>query len=568
MKKFLYSLVALLVVVSGWVFIFGNPVSKEVPADLLPVNTIGYLEHNNGSQTIKTFTDSRLGQKLLNLDIDSISVALKLPEQQSQQLKKNINQFIGLKDNQLLHDMFGKQLVVGILPESGGFEVDDPAKFIQERVVVITKPKYSANLLEKLAEQFLGKGKIIDSNYEQFTLKRVDYSGQQLSTVVIDGYFLMSYSEKLIKKCIDVHNKKETSLSLSQEIQKHLEPEKEADNFYYLSIEEFIKEGRKISAGFDKTIQEMFEEEFTALEGFTSASYRGSFSPTMQDDYFAVHFDKDRINKYAKKQIQIAPASNDTVSWVSKEQVAYYWANTLDFETLWQAYKDESDPVHELMQAEAAFQTITGISIEEFIALFDKEAAFFLSKSDQSQLIPVPTFISFLSVNDKTKVLSILDKIITTYSIPVQKGEYKGVSYTFWGPFLQQNLQPVYGVYKDYFFFANSPQSVHKTIDAIESDNITASDLFKKVDTGANETSNSFAYARVDLFLAEIVKLMQWSKNMLIMQEPEMSQQVDMLMKHLLMPIIEGCSMYTETTSRSFFTEDSIIIESRTNIVQ
>ncbi len=568
MKKIVYLFAALLVLIGGWLIIFGNPVSSVVPAGLLPSNSISYFEHNNGSESLKTFTGSRLGKNLLNLDLDSICLALELSEEQSRELKQNINQLISLKDNQLLHDIFGQQMVVAVLPEKSEFNLADPAEFIKKRTVLITKPKYSANLLEKIAKQFLDEGQIVESTYEQFTLKRVNYSGQQLSTVIIDGYFIVSYSEKMIKKCIDVYNEKLPSLAASTEIKKHLKPTKDADSFYFLSIEELIAEGRKVSASFDETVQEMFEEEFLALDGFTSASYYGTFTANMQDDYFAIYFDKDRINKYAQKQLLIAPSTNDTVSWVSNEQVAYYWANTLDFETLWQAYKDESEPVPELIQAEVTFQGITGNSVDEFVSLFNGEAAFFLSKSDQSQLIPVPTFMSFFKVSDKEKVVSAIDKVISAYSIPVQKNEYKGVSYSFWGPFLQQNLQPTYGIYKDYFFLANSPQSIQKRIDAIENENIEENELFKKVDTGAGEPSNSFVYARIDLFLAEIVNVMQWSKNMLIMQEPEMSQQVDMLMKHLIMPIVDGCSMYTETTSRSYFTEDSIIIESRTNIVQ
>ena len=568
MKKIFFLFTALLILVGGWIFIFGNPVSKLAPTDILPVNTISYFEHNNGSENLKTFTDSRLGQNFLNLDIDNISVALKISEKQKKELKKNINQFIALKDNQLLHDIFGKQLVVGVLPEEGSFDINDPARFVQKRVVVITKPKYSANLLEKLAEQFLGEGQIIDSNYEQFTLKRVNYSGQKLSTVIIDGYFIMSYSENLIKRCIDVHNKKEPSLTHSQELQKNLDPSGESESFYYLSIDDLVTEGRKFSANFKQATQEMLEKEFTALDGFTSASYYGSFSADMQDDHFAIYFDKDKINKYAKKQLQISPSRNETVSWLSQKQVAYYWANTLDFETLWQAYKDESESVPELLQAEATFQGITGYTIETFLSFFNSETAFFLSKSDESQLIPVPSFISFLKVHDKEKVLNAIDKVITTYGIPVQKSDYKGINYSSWGPFLQQNLQPVYGVYKDYLFLANSPQSLQKSIDSIEKPNITDNDFFKKVDTGINEQSNSFAYVKIDMFLAEIAKLMQWGKNMVIMQKPEISQQVNMLMQHLIMPIIDGCSMYTETTSRSYFTENSIIIESRTNIVQ
>jgi hypothetical protein len=55
---------------------------------------------------------------------------------------------------------------------------------------------------------------------------------------------------------------------------------------------------------------------------------------------------------------------------------------------------------------------------------------------------------------------------------------------------------------------------------------------------------------------------------MAIIQGPEAAREADILVNKLILPLLDGVSMYSTLGSRSIIKKDSIILESTTTVIE
>ena len=569
MKKLLSVFLLMVAVAAGWIFIFGNPVSRVNPADLLPADSYLYFEQKNGSEVWRNFVESPFGTSILNLDYSRIATLLQLEDQEKQAVLAQVSNIKKIKDDKLLNDIFGKQVILALVPSKEKINTDDPIVNFKDRFVLITKPKYSANLLETIAEQFYGESTLSSTEYENYTIKQIAQEGTPLSSVVIDGYFILSYQIDQIKNCIDVYEKKIPSLATDSEFTRHEFNAEIDDSFGFLSIDKIRQVMLDFSKILEEPYREMVEKEISEMNGFLSASYTGNNNKAFVDERVTIYFDKEKLKENVKIKLATAPAENKTIQWISDDNINYYWTNTLILQHLWDTYLNESDILPHLIMIEEAFYSVTGDDLKDFLGEFTGELAFFLDKSEGGQLIPVPGVSVFMKVKNKDRVITNINKLVEAYGIPLQNRKYKNVTYQSAGPFLQEDLQPLFGFVDGYFFIASSPKSVNEYIDRMNggSNQIDIAELFPERETAFSAKNNVVTLVKVDELIQEIKQILIWGKNLLALQGKDQNE-IDEVLNLLVFPLMDGAQMYKESGSRSYFTDESIIFESHTNIAQ
>lgn len=566
MKKIFFAGASTLLVLSV-VFYFNVSSGQTVLAKLLPSETILYMEQQDLSASIEFFVESRFGKVVLGLDVGAIAKDLKLTDQKRTALKEEFNHFKELLDDPLLHQLFGQKAVLALLPAPSNAQGESIDKQIVDRLVVVAQPKQSTKIIEKIADVYSGKDDITTSSYGDFKIYKIENGSQTISVAIVDDLLIMALEEGQLRLCLDVYDNQKPSLQQNEDYQYHRALYTDINRFAYLSMDSLRDDISKVKETFAPVVAQIVEDEMQTAAGVSSVSYSGWRATDAYEDKIVARYILDQVSDTLRHQLTKKPSSNSSKTWIPSDVVGYYWTNTLDLELLWQLYSDDETGVPWLSEIEQNFQNITGEDLVTVLADIGAEASFLMKPGQENQLIPVPEIACFLKTGDSELLDSIITKLIQQYGLPMLQEKYKDVSYHYLGMRLQGDLQPVYGFYKGFLIFTTSPKMFENIIEtSLGDDRLIDSEQFKTVDTGLAENNNGYGYLQVEHFLKESEKVLRWSNTMLAIQDGQKSAQAGQLLDHLVLPLLDGLMMYTESSSRSYFSKDSVIIESRTTL--
>lgn len=574
MKKIgLFVVILLLCLGLGVMFFLkGGKGAGVDAADFLPSDVLFYGEQTDFTKMYEKFLGSRLGKTLTNLDYNGIAAELGQKGQavlELDNLRKKLNNYI--KDP-AFNELLGKEFSVALFPAKS-FSADHPAKALEERLLLIAKPRHNVQLLQSLIPLFSKDIKHSTAQYGSHIINRYEIDDiNTISTVTVEGVILAALEERLVRKSIDYYDSKKNTLSDNEEFKRLRKSFKGAQLFSYLSLPAFYEQGKMISENLEDAEKKEFLRLLEHWKGWGAAAYGAWHEKGLLKDKVEIFFDQDNLESVvARLCCDVKPSMNQTLKMVPAETLFYYWTNTLNLPLIWEIYSAtltrKKPEALDLLRQE--LRDVVNVELEEILAMIDKDVALIV-KDVGGGGIPLPKISAIVKLKEPERFMKIFHTLLKEGDIPLSKKKFKKHTITYWGIAPQGGLQPAFVLIDEYLLLSNSIDLV-KQIVSLESDpakTLFNSEEMKEVGGELNEKNNSAAYVHIALLADALKDLATWAAGMAIIQGPEAAHEADILVNKLILPLLDGLSMYTKLSSRSIISKDSIILESTTMVTE
>ncbi|MCF8057451.1 MAG: DUF3352 domain-containing protein [Desulfocapsa sp.] len=557
----------------GLVFFLKNkPQQGPVAADFLPSDVLFYGEQLDFTEMHQAFIDSRLGKTLNHLDYDGIAADLGSPEDAimkgAEELwKKSIEIF----ESPGFDELLGKEFSLALF-HAKSFSAANPAKALEERLLLIARPRHNTGVLQLLAP-------LINRDIEQSTVQygihtitryKVDEENT-VSTATVKGLILAAFDERLVRKSLDSYDDGKDTLSTNDDFQRLRKSFLKARLFVYFSLPALCDQGRMIAENLQKDEQKEFLALLEQWRGWGAAAYGAWRDEGIVRDKTEILYSKEKLDPHVAELFAVQPVENGTMAMVPSGTLLYYWTNTLNLPLIWGMYVDtvvqQQPEALDVLRQE--LRDSVGVELEELLAMIDKEFAFIVKDIDREG-IPLPRVAGLVQLKNPKRFLEIFNALLQEADIPFSTKVYKGRDITYWGMAPQEGLQPAFCLLGDYLLLSNSIDLVKQLV-ALESTpqkSLFQSAALEAVKGQLAKKNNSATYVDIAHLADALKDLVTWGGTMAVLQGPEVARKAEIVVNKLFLPLLDGIAMYTRLGSRSVISEDRIVLESTITVAQ
>lgn len=556
----------------GLLFFLKTQQEKPVEAaDFLPADVLFYGEQLDFTEMYQEFLDSRLGKTLTELDYSGIAAELGESGEEIRTMEESWKTLDEIFSDPGFNEILGKEVSVAIFP-ANSFSAASPAKALEERLLLIARPRHNAQILQFLAPIISKDIKQSTAQYGSHTITRYYLDEENtLATATVKGMIVAAFEERLVRKSLDHYDTQENTLGGSKDFQRLRKSFEGAKLFCYFSLPALSAQGRMISGNLSTEDQEEFLSLLEQWDGWGVAAYGAWREKGVVKDKAEIFFDQKKLDSRVASLCDVKPGDNKTLKMVPADTLFYYWTNTLNLPLFWELYTStimEQQPMaFDILSQE--LRDSAGVELEEFLATIAGEFALVV-KDVGREGIPLPKILAFVQLREPEKFLKVFHILLQDADIPLSHKKYKGQDITYWGIAPQGGLQPAFSLVDDYLLLSNSMDLVQQIV-ALQTEpgkNLLNSPAMKEVGADLLEVNNSAAYIHIAQLADTAKNLATWAGGMAVLQGPEMARSAEIVVNKLVLPLLDGVAMYTQLGSRSIIAEESIIFESTTTIVQ
>lgn len=550
--------------------------SKQEPAvqaaDFLPADVLFYGEQHEFTEMYQNFLNSRLGKTLAGIDYRGIEEEFGGTEEtilEAENFWRNINEVL---EDPGFNELLGKEFSAALFPATS-FSVDNPAKNLEERLLLIARPRHNVQILQFLIAFF---SKDIEQSTVQYGTHRISRyqvdENYRLSTATVQGLVLAGFDERLVRKSLDFYDgQKEDTLRNNLDFQRLRKNFKGAHLFTYLSLPALLDQGRMIAENLPQEHQDEFYVLLKQWEGWGAAAYGAWHEKGLVKDKTEILFDRSKLDSGLAKLCDVQPSENMSLAMVPADTLFYYWTNILNLRVIWEMYaaeitKRQPDAFDVLRQE---LRDGGSVELEELLDMIGNEFAVIVRDIGREG-IPLPKVAAIIQLKEPENFLGVFNRLLEEAAIPLSEKKYKGQAITYWGIAPQGGLQPAFTLLGNYLLLSNSFDLV-KQIVALRTDPSKAlmeSPAVQEVGGKLLEKNNSATYVHIALLADAMKELATWAGAMAILQGPEMAHNAEIVVSKLVLPLLDGVAMYTQYGSRSIITKDSMVLESTTTVVE
>lgn len=571
MKKVVLAVVLALCVGVVLIWWQGKEDERVTAADCLPSDILFYAEQHDLTDMYHDFTKSRLGRTFSRIDYPRIAGEIGeagnvLMEAETFWLKVNAALTAPGFD-----ELFGEECSIALFP-ANSFAADNPARAIEERLLLIARPRYGVGVVQLIAPLLSKDVKQSTIQYGSHTITRYHIDqNNTVSTAFVGGLLLAGLEERLVRKSLDHYDSKENTLRSNVDFQKLRAGFKGAQLFSYLSIPALLSQGQVLGQALPEAERVEFQALLDQWQGWGGAAYGGWHEKDLVRDKLEILFNKEQLDERVARLCDVRPGVNDTLGLVPRDSLLYYWTNTLNLPLLWDLYS--TGAVQQQSQAldilSLELRESAGVELEDVLGMIGNEFAVIM-KDVGREGIPLPKVSIVVKLNDSEKFLEVFKVLLENADIPVSHKKYNGEEISYWGVAPQGALQPAYASLNDYFIVSNSLDLVQQLVDLHmdSAESLSKSPVMKVFGNGLLKNNNSAAYVHIAKLADSLKDIATWAGSMAVLQGPEVAQNADVLVNQLLLPFLDGVAMYTQFGSRSIIGDESIVLESTTTIVQ
>ncbi|TKB27379.1 DUF3352 domain-containing protein [Desulfopila sp. IMCC35006] len=537
-------------------------------ARFIPDNALLYVEQRNGSRVLKDFIKSPIGKKLDSIDLLQTSKKIGLTEPVRSALTDLLALSAGARNNKLLHEVFGKKFALAFLPTTDRQQSADFTDYIKNNAVFVAKPNHSAETLQFFTEsyaRYVQTYSISSAQYGRHHIQRLQMHENILSIVIIDGIFVMSANEKLLRRCIDTYDGDVPALGKKADFIKIRKKFVMPERFFYLPIEDVRKYIIRQTTDLAFPGKDILLKELKTTVGFANLGY-GSWNKKKKIvGKVLVQYKSSEVNKVVRNHIDAIPVRSSMLSLSTANPMAYYWSNTIEFKYFFDYFAKSRKTDPQLEKFWSVMQDITGKDASEFVALLGEEASIILEPGPKNTFFSFPLGMAFVRVKNAPELKAVLEKITDAFHIPISEATYGPVRYVYWTASPQDGLKPLYGFWGDLLFFGNSSNLLHSIVQRkIDDLSLLDSAAVKAINPGLSEKNNSITFMNND----ELITVLQKGLNLVAMtmtlEDRETAFKVRAVIDEIINPLLEGTRMYGKSCTRSYFTPDMVIIDSIT----
>jgi len=430
----------------------------------------------------------------------------------------------------------------------------------------------NAQLLELIGQKYgkqQNKMAFASYQYGNHKIQRITAGKETLSLVTIDGCFIMSFNELQLRHTIDVYDSKFETLSLSHEFITQKKNFRKPNRFIYLPIENIRNELYSILDTYEFSQKDLFLKELKTTTGFTSVGYGAWQGLKRVDDKVVVQYDRTSINDLVKNHLVIPPSTSTMFSLTSAKPMLYYWSNAFNFSHFLLYMEDDTGSGPNYMKFVHNLEISANMNGKDVFSLLGKQVSLNIEQIPKNTRFPIPLGVIFIELKDVERIKSTLQNLFYLYNIPMIKRKYGSISYYYWSRSFQDGVQPLYGFWHQYLFLSNSSRLLKTVIDRnIAKKTIFSDHVTSRLDPGLRKKNNSITFTN-NIDLLELMKQSLYLiATAVTIQDRDVAEKMRVIIKEIITPIFEGAKMYDISVTRSFFSDNKIIIESRTNIVK
>jgi hypothetical protein len=557
---------SLLLVVSYFLVWQIKPVQYTDPARFLPEETLLYVEQNDFNRFLRSVESSRLGKSLKAIDFSEVGRTLSLPESSMEFLEKLDRIIDSDSSNLLLNEVFSRKVALAFIEPEGSLP-KDAVEFFRKNGIFVARPAHPAGIVQKIVESGAGFKENIEiatRQYGDHFIKNITIDGEIFSTVILDGYFLGGFSERALRRCIDSYDGELPSLAENQEFRSLREQYSKPDQFIYFSVENTRNLLLAHLGSCDFPGKDVFEKEVASTRGFTSSVYGAWRKDDNINDKIIVTFNPEMVSKIVEDQTTTPPSICDTIKFSPEKPLLFYWTNTINFKLLYHLYGENLFTTDsKFISFAETIEELSGKDLIDFIGLFGHEISYILMKNDAEDSLALPYGLMIFKIEDHDEIRKTVKKLVEKYQIPMDRHLYGSGAFYSWTISPKDGLEPLYGFMGDYFYLGNGKISAREIIDSAKKGlrllkNYPSKQMVDKLLAKNNSVSFTDNAQLIDI----LKSVLKFAGTVIAIEDRQTAVKVRIILEKLVNPILDGLKMFDQTTTRSYFAEDRVVIES------
>ncbi len=559
-------------------YIFVMRMHPDEPSDMtkyIPITALAYFEHHNLATFTESVSQSSFGRKMQAMDFTAVAEEIGATEETVTSVRHVATAVKSMHNNPLIQEFCDNRCALAVLPSFGDSQSsqEDKKEFLQENLVIIAEPQDSDTVSEILGST--GKGSVGDMattkvQYGRHHIFRIVRNGQTYSLAALNGLFLMGQNERQVRRCIDSFDGDIPSFSDNPEL---LALKNSLKDFETLLILPFKNREEYPSALlFDIDVSPglgFLARELSSSAGVTGFFYGAKRQKSTLSKKIIVHFDPQAISDLQRDQLVTPPIKPSRFFVSSANPMFYLWSNSFNLQgILHYLGSGGREGGSDADMAARLASSVIGKDLKHS-AMFGKEITVIAEQGLEKSPFPVPLAMIFIPVDDKDTLKATLQEILHTYDVPVTAEEYDSIEYTYWSQSPQDGLCPLYGFFGEYFFLGNSLTLLQKII-ATNSRSLSLLDIdsVKKIDSGVAERNNLVAYSNNVQIINLLEIVLRAFATVAAIEDRGLAQRAQVVINKVILPLLEEAKMFDTSVTRSYFTPESIVIDTITNISQ
>lgn len=565
MKKIIIFIVVLGLVAIGTSY-FLKTAHKEVKlAKLLPADTLLMIELVNLEKSIDGFKSGKLGQKLNEIDLTGVMQNLEVPIKSIEEYKKTKSAVLSTLDSMLFKELFGQETVLAILPLKIEHLTPEGLKKALGSLVLISRPKSSAELVE-FVNQILTKNlKFQTEVYAGYEIKSFDLDyDMTVYYSLTDGLLIATLDRQAIITCLDLRKNQQPSLDQNkyyQNLRSKL-ASSGTKTFVYNNTKKMYESILNISRLIIKE-EEFYDMErslaaFNGLKAIGYASYDDG-SDLLQNRTL-VMIDKKGLEPVYAKVYFTEPEENKTLQMVPDNTLVYYWANNLYLKSFWDIYFENqylNDEEKESMKT--SLEKEMGISFDEVFQALGNQFGLILTDIDTGGPLPIPKLTFFVETANQDTVAKLIDSVTQKSGMVLQKEEFNNIKIRYIILPFGNEVQPAYTFFNDFCIVSINHQLIKNIISTYKNgDNITTDKHFLAVNKGLTDKNNNIMFVKFDQLIDKIKELIILGRNMIVFKDQVKAEKTAIIISGVINPALDGLKMYRTIGSRTFTKENEI----------
>ncbi len=565
MKKVIIFIVVLGLVAIGTFYLL-KPAHKEVkPAKLLPADTLLMVELVNLEKSIDGFKSGKLGQKLNEIDLTGVMQNLEVPIKAIEKYEKTKSAVLSTLDSMLFKELFGQETVLAVLPLKIDHLTPECLKKALGSLVLISRPKSSAELVEFVSRIFAKNLKFQTEVYGGYEIKsfELDYD-ITVHYSLADGLLVATLDRQAIKKCLDLRKNRQPSLDQNeyyQNLRSKLASSR-TKAFVYNNTKKMYESILNISRLIIKK-EEFSDTErslavFKGLKAIGYASYDDG-SDLLQSRTLVMINKKGLEPVYAEAYCS-KPGENKTLQIVPDNTLVYYWANNLYLKSLWDIYIENqylNDEEKESMKT--SLEKETGVSFDEIFQAFGNQFGLILTDINTGGPFPIPKLTFFVETANQDTVAKLMDSVTQKSGMVLQKEEFNDIKINYIMLPFGNDVQPAYAFFNGFCIVSINNQLIKNIISTCKNgDNITTDKNFLAVNKGLTDKNNNIMFIKFDQLIDKIKELVIFGKNTIVLKNQGEAEKAAIVISGVINPALDGLKMYRTIGSRTFTKEDEI----------
>ncbi len=568
MRRTLFLAFASALLVLSYLIVFRMEISSHgEPARFIPADALFSFQQRDGVKALSEFASSPLGQQLAAIDFVDTGNKIGMDPKLALQLERFPDMVARIADDRVASALFGRRFTLALLPPlrpaEGGVE-----QFIRENVVLVCDPEQPAELLATLGKgyaRFNEHTHLAVRQYGRHQIHRLSRNGETLSYAVVDGSILLAVNERQLRRCLDAFDGDLPSLAGESDYQRLKGNFSEVNRFIYFPLQALREFTATLLDRTEPPYRELIEKELATTIGFTAAAY-GSQQQTVGRvvDRIEILFQREQVSAIAGRHLDITPAANSMLDLTTLNPMLYYWSNVLVFRDYLPSLAEESDGIASLATFTRLLKERTGKSIEEVFDLLGNEISMLVTPGGGGEsYFSIPRALFFLRATDPEELRRIIEELCIAYDVQLTGRNYGPVDYIYWTPAPEDGLRPLYGFWDDLFFFGNSSNLVKEFVDARQTgNNLLDNQTIRRLDPGLQKENNSVVYIDTVAMLELAERVIGLLGTLIALEEREIAGKVRVVIADVIRPLLKGAKMYQASVSRSYFTADTVVVES------